>query len=64
MFDNFISKKVVVFFDDGSVHDNVKRKSGTFLELKEGLVVIEEDNSLVQMIIPLTRVVRIEQNGG
>jgi hypothetical protein len=59
-FEEFLNRKVVVFFDDGSAQNNVKRKCGIVSELSDNMVMIVEDVTLTKMIFPRERIIRME----
>jgi hypothetical protein len=59
-FEEFLNKGVVIFFDDGSAQNNVKRKSGIVSELSDNMVMIVEDVTLTKMIFPRERIIRME----
>lgn len=59
-FDEFINKGVVVFFDDGSTNDNVKRKSGIVMELSDNMIMLVEDVTMTKIIFPRERIIRVE----
>ena len=60
VFEEFLNKRVVLFFDDGSAQNNVKRKSGTVLEIALEMVLILEDDTLKKVIFPRERIIRME----
>jgi hypothetical protein len=63
VFEEFLNKRVIVFFDDGGTVDNVKRKQGTVTELSDNMIMIVEDQTSVKMIFPRERIIRVELTG-
>jgi hypothetical protein len=59
-FEEFLNRQVVVFFDDGSAQNNVKRKSGIVAELSDNMVMLIEDGTLTKIIFPRERIIRME----
>jgi len=57
-----MAKKDVIFFDDGSGSNSVKRKEGFIEKIESGLVYFCEDQGKVQLI-PVCRIIRIEKGG-
>lgn len=60
VYEELMSKRVVVFFDDGSSHDNVKRKCGVVSELSDNMIMIVEDETSTRIIFPRERIIRVE----
>lgn len=62
VFEEFLDKQVIVYFDDGGNVDNVKRKVGVVLELSDKLIMIMENQTDTKMIFPIDRIIRVELN--
>lgn len=60
MFEEFVGREIVLFYDDGAAQNNVKRKEGRLEEVKEGFVVMVELNTGIKMLMPVDRIVRVE----
>jgi hypothetical protein len=60
LFEEFVGKGVVVFYDDGAAQNNVKRKAGKLEEIREGFIVIAESDTGIKMMMPIDRIIRVE----